>query len=76
MRNLKVSCPLVDGSLMPFEFANGRDLIHEFLTDDWGAPPRCLRIEAETQDGRTVIISIPYSDSDEASVKIEESNQG
>ena len=76
MQNLKVSCSFVDDSDMPFEFYNGRELIQKFLSDDWAAPPKCLRIEAESQDGRRVIISIPYSDSDKVSVNIEENDRG
>ena len=75
MRNLNLSLPLADGGLHPLDYESGRELIHDLLGDDWGAPPRCLRIEAETQDGQTVIISIPYSDSDEVSVKIEKSDR-
>jgi hypothetical protein len=76
MRNLNLSLPLADGGRHPLDFESGRELIQELLGDDWGAPPRCLQIEAKAQDGRTVIISIPYSDSDEVSVKIEEKDQG
>ena len=37
----------------------GRSLIHELLTDDWGAPPIFLRVVGLGPDG-AVDITIPY----------------
>jgi hypothetical protein len=39
----------------------GRDLVHELLTDDWGAPPRGVSITGTTDDGRSINEYIPYS---------------
>ena len=73
MRNLEISCPLVDGSTLPFEFDSGRDLIHHMIGDDWGGPlPHSLQIMAHTDDGRSVHIVIPYTEGNEAVVLIEE----
>lgn len=76
MQHLTISCSLVDGSLLPLDYESGRELIQALLGDDCKPPASCLRIEAETQDGRIVLISIPNSDSGEVSVKIEEKDQG
>lgn len=70
MQNLNIYLPLVNGGELPLDFLNGRDLIHEMVTDDFGAPPLFLCIDAKTDDGKTVSISIPYNDSDKAVVKI------
>ena len=62
----------VDGSGMDFDYANGQELIHELLSDDWGPPPVSLSIKAFTKDGKKVIIRIPYDkDDDEVFVEIE-----
>jgi len=70
MKNLRISLPLVDGSVFPMEFDSGRELIQELVGDDWAAPPSCLRIEAMGDDGTTVVISVPYADSTHARVTI------
>jgi len=75
MKNLRLSVSMVDGSLLPIDYESGRELIQGLLSDDWGAPPRHLRIEVETGDGQTVRIFIPYSDSTEATVRIEDDRQ-
>jgi hypothetical protein len=70
MKNLKVFLPLRDGSVFDLNYANGKEMIHEMITDDWGAPPRSLVIEGTADDGKQVVISVPYTDSEEASVRI------
>ncbi len=70
MENLKLSLPLVDGSLLPIEFENGRDLIHRIWGDDFGAPPRALEIEAVSQSGEIVKIVVPYDERPRARVEI------
>jgi hypothetical protein len=75
MKNLRLSVSMVDGSLLPLDYENGRELIEGLFSDDWGAPPKHLRIEADTGDGQTVRIVIPYSDSAEATVRIEGTQQ-
>jgi len=71
MRNLRILLPLADGSQFPMEFDSGRELIQGLIGDDWGPPPRCLQIEATSVDGTTVVISVPYNESDEAHVTVE-----
>ena len=70
MDNLEISFPLVNGSSLPLEYASGKELIHDMVTDDWGAPPRCMVIRSKASDGQTVEICIPYSDSGAASAFI------
>lgn len=62
MKNLRISLPLVDGSLLPMDFDSGKELIETLISDDWGAPPKRLRIEAETEDGTSVTISVLYDE--------------
>jgi hypothetical protein len=38
----------------------GRDLVHELLTDDWAAPPRGIHITGTTADGETVDLMLDY----------------
>lgn len=71
MKNLRIYCPLVNGSAMDFEYESGRHAIQELLTDDWGPPPTCLVIEARTADGRLVSISIPYDADSPAVASVE-----
>lgn len=66
MRNLRVSVRLVNGGDQDFEYHSGKDLIESWFTDDWGPPPTFLEIKAKTEDGKTVMISIPYSADGEA----------
>jgi hypothetical protein len=71
MNNLQVTMSFVDGGSQSFEYPNGRKLIHEWFTDDWGPSPRALSIKASTTDGRTVRIVIPFNGST-ASAHIED----
>ncbi|MDO9578629.1 MAG: hypothetical protein Q7J16_12160 [Candidatus Cloacimonadales bacterium] len=63
--------PLVSGGLLPLDFDSDKQLINELISDDFGAPPKCLVIECTTKDNKTVTISIPYSDNNEVVVNIE-----
>lgn len=71
MKNLKFGLPKVNNDYHPLEYASGKELIIDLLTDDWGAPPRALVLEAKTKDGETVRISIPYDDDSPAYAFIE-----
>lgn len=71
MKNLKFGVHKVNGDYHPFEFTSGRELIVELLTDDWGAPPRGLVIEAMTKEGQSVRISIPYDEDSPASAFVD-----
>ena len=73
MENLRIYLPLVNGSQHALEFATGKELIHELISDDFGPPPRSLEIEARTKDGEKVTISIPYDDSNKVFVSVEKS---
>lgn len=43
------------------EGLKGKALIHELLTDDWGAPPTCVTLSCPGVDGKLIEIVIPYS---------------
>jgi hypothetical protein len=75
MKNLRLSVSTVDGSLHDLDYECGQELIEGLLSDDWAAPPKHLKIEAETGAGQIVRIFIPYSNSDEAKVTVEDSGQ-
>ena len=72
---IQVSISLVDGGLQEFEESDsfvlrldqlrsqgyeGRSLIHELITDDWGAPPVYVKISGKTSKGQEVNEHIPY----------------
>ncbi len=68
---IRVYMPLINGDQQPLaECSSGKELIHELITDDFAAPPRCLCIEAKDGDGKTVTLTIPYDDRDTVSMKI------
>lgn len=73
MKNLEITIPMVNGDLFDLvdECMSGREVIHTLAGDDFRPPPRCLCIEAKADDGKTVRITIPFSDSEKASVIIE-----
>ncbi len=60
MKNLRMYVPLVNGDLFPLDFTDGKEAINKLVSDDWGPPPRGLVVEALTEDGKRVRISIPY----------------
>lgn len=68
MKNLKIYLSLVDGSILPMDFSTGRELIHEMVSDDFGAPPKSLIFEISTKEGKIIKIAIPYSDDDTVSI--------
>lgn len=39
---------------------SGRELIHALITDDWGAPPRFVKLTGRGEDDRRIEIVIPY----------------
>lgn len=72
---IKVSASLVDGSLLEFNLPDnivqrmrilrsdgyeGKSLIHELITDDWGPPPNYVDIKGVTEDGEKIDERIPY----------------
>jgi len=71
MNNLKIYIPLTNGSRQEFVFESGKELIHDLFTDDWGCPPTSMNIEAVSENGVKVTISIPYDNKSKAFVKIE-----
>ena len=72
---VKVSIPLVNGGLLEYEETpslleklrtlqarglQGKALIHELLTDDWGAPPKWVTISGTAPDGEAINVRIFY----------------
>lgn len=39
----------------------GKELVHELITDDWGAPPVYVDITGTTSKGTIINVRIPYS---------------
>lgn len=70
MRNLHIYLPLADGGELPLAYPTGRELIKGMVSDDIASPPRALCIEATTDDGKRVTITIPYTDIDAAIVAV------
>ncbi len=73
---ITVSIRFVDGSMQEFsesadflstltELQNqgykGKELIHELLSDDWGAPPLSVQIKGTKSDGTKTDINILYN---------------
>jgi hypothetical protein len=73
---IKISVPGVDGSSQDWTETDGvysrylklrssgykgKSLVHELLTDDWGAPPVGVRLTGTLEDGTPVDEYIPYS---------------
>lgn len=72
---VKVSISLVDGSLQEYSEGDnfvsrlkllqsqgyqGKTLVHELISDDWGPPPRFVHIKGTTSEGSKVDVQIPY----------------
>ena len=75
-RLVKVAVNLADGSYTEWteplailakhdrlvhEGLKGKALIHELLTDDWGAPPTRVTLSCPGVDGKLIEIVIPYN---------------
>jgi hypothetical protein len=73
MSNIDVYLPAVDGSeYRPVAKGDScKDAVHILFTDDFAAPPHRLVIKITTATGKVVEVSIPYSDIDKASVRID-----
>jgi hypothetical protein len=73
---LTLSIPLVNGGAFPDRDVDddlyekylslredgfeGKELIHELLTDDWGPPPTGIYLKGTLDDGTDVDLYIPY----------------
>ena len=73
MKNFELSLPLVDGSMLDIYYGNtsGKEIIHELITDDFGAPPRSMEITVTIESGKKVKVYIPYDNDSDASVIID-----
>lgn len=75
MASLTARVHLVDGSLMVIPLDDdflvrlkrlqtaglqGKALVHELLTDDWGPPPVAVVVRGTAPDGSAVDLTIPY----------------
>jgi hypothetical protein len=73
---INVTIRFVDGSLKEFkkddsflaqlkalqnEGYEGKQLINELITDDWGPPPVIIEIKGKKTDGSSVNLTIPYN---------------
>ena len=72
MENLRIYMIHVNGDRLDYtEDSNtGKNIIEGFCGNDFELPPQVFCVEAETEDGKTVHISIPYDDSIKAKVRI------
>lgn len=73
MKNFELSLPLVNGGMYDIYYGDtsGKNVIHELITDDFGAPPRSMEITVTTESGKKVKIYIPYDHENDASVIID-----
>ncbi len=62
----------MNGSQCALNYSTGKELIQKMVTDDSGPPPRCMVIEATTEDGKKVTISVPYDDRNRVTVSVED----
>lgn len=75
MKSVKVEAKLVDGGAQDWVFGpefleklkrleaqgvTGKSLVHELLSDDWGAPPVIITISWTSSDGYRGERKIPY----------------
>lgn len=75
LSSISISVCLVDGSLAQFDAdpgiierlnelqargLQGKKLIHELLSDDWGLPPLSIEISGHSAIGELIDIKIPY----------------
>ncbi|MCW8825452.1 MAG: hypothetical protein OQK78_03410 [Gammaproteobacteria bacterium] len=73
---IRVTARLVDGGVQEFTEGDsfitrlhllqksgyeGKELVHELITDDWGAPPVYVEITGTTSEGENINARIPYS---------------
>jgi len=63
MSNIEIDAPLADGGLMSYheKGESCRLAIETLIGNDFGAPPRGLVFTVDTDSGKTVKLTIPYS---------------
>ena len=71
MKNFLLSFSDVSGGSFVYDESTGEEIIQKLMGNDIRPPLTNMYIEAKTQDGKTVRISIPNSNSEEAFVEIE-----
>jgi|GEM_PF-781395 len=73
MKNFVLSLPLVNGGLQDIYYGevSGMEVIHELITDDFGAPPRSMEMTVTIESGKKVKIVIPYDHSSDAIVIVD-----
>lgn len=73
MKNLSIKLPLVDGSVFPMDFDNGKELIDTMCSDDISPKPISLVLEVQVNNKKKITINIPYGqNAHEAFVSIED----
>lgn len=73
MGNITIHAHLVNGDLMPLfsEAKSSKQLVVDFTGDDTGAPPQSLSIIVRTTSGKKIEINVPYDETADARVKID-----
>ncbi len=71
LKNLSISCTLVDEGELDLDFNTGRELIHHIFGKEINPTPEGALIQVLTEDGQKVSIGISYNDEDTAFVKVE-----
>lgn len=73
MKNLEIYLSLVNNGRLPLNYNSGKDLIRDWISADIVPDPVGLCIKVKTNEGRSVTLVIPYSNSGEVFVEIDES---
>jgi hypothetical protein len=73
MSNIEVYVSAADGSAywIHEKGESCKNAIHTLFTDDFAAPPTQMVVEITTDSGKVVRVSIPYSHTDKAVVRID-----
>lgn len=74
MSNIEVYVPAADGSAywIHEKGESCKNAIHTLFTDDFAAPPTQMVVEITTDSGKVVRVSIPYSHTGKAIVRIDD----
>lgn len=71
MKNFLLSFTTVSGGGYIYDDRTGEEIIRKLMGDDLRPSLKNMYIEAKTKDGRTIRISVPNSDMEEAFVDID-----